>query len=68
MELRTTREKLDAWTTMDSRTRPFVQDFFPELNEDEREFLISGVTPEEWAKLFPPGEDEEEGDDESCFP
>ena len=32
------------WNTSDC----YVQDAFPTLNEDQREFLISGVTPEEW--------------------
>jgi len=31
-----------------------AQDAFPQLSADEREFIISGVTPEEWATLFPP--------------
>jgi hypothetical protein len=31
-----------------------VQEFFPYLTDDEREFLVSGITPEEWASL--PGE------------
>ena len=33
-----------------------VQDAFPQLNADQREFLISGSTPEEWDAMF--GEDE----------
>ena len=28
--------------------RPFVQDAFPLLSDNEREFLLTGVTPEEW--------------------
>ena len=34
-----------------------VQDIFPELSLEEREFLISGITPEEWDEIF--GEEEE---------
>ena len=30
----------------------FVQDAFPHLSADEREFIISGVTPEEWSSTF----------------
>jgi hypothetical protein len=37
---------------------PLIQDVFPELSVDEREFLQSGNTPEDWAKMFPPKEDE----------
>ena len=29
-----------------------IQDVFPHLSADQREFLISGVTPWEWDKLF----------------
>lgn len=35
-----------------------VQDVFPQLNADQREFLMSGATPEEWADVF--GSDEED--------
>ena len=34
-----------------------IQDAFPMLNADEREFLMTGITPEEWDDLF--GEEEE---------
>jgi hypothetical protein len=33
-----------------------IQDAFPMLNADEREFIKTGITPEEWEKMF--GEDE----------
>lgn len=29
-----------------------VQDAFPMLNADEREFILTGLTPEEWDNLF----------------
>jgi len=32
-----------------------IQDAFPTLNADEREFIKTGITPEEWDKMF--GED-----------
>jgi hypothetical protein len=31
-----------------------IQDAFPFLIADEREFLISGLTSEEWNKILPP--------------
>lgn len=37
--------------------RPSIQDFFPNLAPDQREFLLTGVTPEEWNDVF--GDDEE---------
>ena len=32
---------------------PLVQDAFPELDDDQREFVLSGITPATWANLFP---------------
>jgi hypothetical protein len=29
-----------------------VQDAFPNLNADEREFFMNGITPEEWDRFF----------------
>ena len=34
-----------------------VQDAFPDLDADAREFLMTGITPEEWAETFPPDEE-----------
>ena len=34
-----------------------VQDAFPQLSDDAREFLISGITPEEWNAAFPKGDE-----------
>jgi hypothetical protein len=30
----------------------FIQDVFPELNADEREFMISGTHPACWDEMF----------------
>lgn len=40
----------------------FVQQAFPELSSDDREFLISGYSPEGWDLVF--GEEEAEEDEE----
>jgi hypothetical protein len=40
--------------------RGLVQDVFPELGADEREFLMSGATPAEWDDIFGSSEDEED--------
>jgi hypothetical protein len=32
-----------------------IQDAFPMLSADEREFIKTGITPEEWEEMF--GED-----------
>jgi len=29
-----------------------VQDIFPQLDAEQREFLINGVTPQEWNKYI----------------
>lgn len=34
------------------RGNVYIQDALPYLTTDEREFLISGITPEEWEKAF----------------
>ena len=34
-----------------------IQRALPHLSADVREFMISGTTPEEWEKLFPPEEE-----------
>ena len=39
------------WTVKDM----MVQDAFPTLSVDEREFLKTGLTSEEWNELFPNG-------------
>ena len=33
-----------------------IQSAFPGLSADDREFLMTGITPEEWSKMF--GEEE----------
>jgi len=34
---------------------PMVQDAFPNMDKDDREFLISGITPTEWNQMFREG-------------
>lgn len=31
----------------------YIQNVFPNMKDEDREFLISGITPERWAKMFP---------------
>ena len=40
--------QLDYWLT----SGMLVQDAFPQLSDSAREFLISGITPEEWDATF----------------
>ena len=47
-EIDATHEQLDAW-----RSGVSIQVAFPHLSADEREFIMTGITSEEWKKLFP---------------
>ena len=48
MELPLTEEMITAWEISDLK----IQDAFPFLTATEREFLLSGATPEEWNEFF----------------
>lgn len=50
-EIEVTPEQLKKLAHPD---RPRIQVLFPDLGSDDREFLLSGYTPEDWAKIFPP--------------
>jgi len=47
MELPILQEHLDMYDTIGGL---LVQNVFPNLSADQREFLINGVTPDEWNK------------------
>lgn len=54
-----TQERLDrCWKFRTDGQGDHIQVVFPELSADDREFLISGVTPEEWAQAFGSDDDE----------
>lgn len=50
------------WESRQSLPVVFIQNIFLHLSADDREFLISGTTPEEWDELFPDVEEDEEDD------
>ena len=54
MELPISQEHLDKY---DAVGGGLVQHVFPNLNAEQREFLLSGITPQEWNETF--GEDED---------
>lgn len=56
MEIPVTQEQLDEF----HRSNKLIQDFFPDLTPDQREFILNGITPEEWEEAFP--EDEDDGE------
>ena len=41
------------------RREGLIQDIFPTLDADQREFIQTGITPSEWAEMFAPDEDTE---------
>lgn len=52
LDLEVTEAQMQEWLTS-PRTR-VIQDIFPNLTPSEREFLMTGVTAEEWDSEFKP--------------
>lgn len=38
--------------------RVLIQDALPHLDDEEREFLMTGYTPDDWKRMFPPGDED----------
>ena len=55
LELDVTQEQIQRW-----QNGELIQNAMPHLSIDEREFLISGMLPEEWDAYISDGEPEEE--------
>tara|TARA_R110000851_G_scaffold25687_2_gene73697 strand:+ start:2226 stop:2426 length:201 start_codon:yes stop_codon:yes gene_type:complete len=49
LELNTTSDQMAAY---EAKRSLLIQDAFPQLTADEREFIKTGVTAEEWEELF----------------
>lgn len=47
MELPITTEQLEDW-----QSGRLIQHAMPHLNDEQREFLMTGVTPQEWIEQF----------------
>jgi hypothetical protein len=58
MDLDVTQEQMDIWE-LPATIRPHLQDVFFNLPKEEREFIYSGITPQEWIKCFGTGEEED---------
>lgn len=52
-DLPITQEQMNEW----KRGKP-IQDAMPHISADDREWLITGYTPEDWKQMFP-----DDGDD-----
>jgi hypothetical protein len=59
MELDVTLGQLNEW-----RDGALIQKVFPNLSADQREFLISGITAEEWQDAF--GTEEDFSEERDC--
>lgn len=46
-DISVTQAQLDAW-----RNGQLIQQAMPNLSADDREFLMTGITPEEWDEVF----------------
>ena len=54
MVLPTTQGKIEYWI----ESGKLIQDVMPDLSDDHREFLMSGITPREWNDMC--GDEDEE--------
>ena len=52
MDIPVTEEQLAAW---DSGT--LIQNAMPNLTPDQREFIMTGITPEQWVEMFRKGDE-----------
>jgi len=50
-----TEDQVNAWMS-----GTLIQKAMPHISEDHREFLMTGITPKEWADVFGPDEDWQE--------
>ena len=48
LEINCTEEEIAAWIN----SGQMIQDALPQLTPGERDFLLSGITPDEWKTLF----------------
>jgi hypothetical protein len=46
-EIDVTQEQLDRW-----HAGEYIQDVMTHVSPEDREFLMTGITPEEWKKVF----------------
>tara|TARA_Y100000114_G_scaffold21179_1_gene16999 strand:+ start:2609 stop:2818 length:210 start_codon:yes stop_codon:yes gene_type:complete len=50
MYLDISQEQIAEWNAP-AEERRLIQDIFPNLNDDEREFIMTGYTPADWRAL-----------------
>lgn len=47
-EIDVSQSQLDRW-----KAGELIQNVMPHLSPDDREFLMTGLTPEDWEEMFP---------------
>ena len=47
MDIDVTQEQIDEW-----KNGELIQNAMPNVSADEREFIMTGITPEEWENTF----------------
>lgn len=47
MEIDVTEEQMNDW-----KRGALIQDAMPTVSADEREFILTGITPKEWNTIF----------------
>ena len=48
MDLDVTQEQMDDY----KNRKGLIQNIFPNLTADEREFIMTGITPDQWDNMF----------------
>lgn len=64
LEIPCTKQQLDDWRA----GKGAIQNIMPDVPAEIREFLMTGITPEEWDKYIGPGEEEIDYDQEIELP
>ena len=59
LEIDISEEQYQNWSS-----GALLQDCAPHLSADDREFIMTGVTPEEWGEAF--GDDEDDSANTNC--
>lgn len=65
LDIPCTQAQLDEWN---NGKGPHIQDVMPNLSKDDREFILSGITKEEWNAInFQSDDDNDEFDPLDCI-
>ena len=64
LEIPCTSEQLERWLAGEG----VIQEIMPDVPAELREFLMTGITPEEWDKFIGPGEEDLDYDKEIELP